>query len=453
MRARGERRWRPLAAGAVVVSLGLVAAACSSGSSGSGGSAGSAGTVSALPNNTEGVTSSQITIGATTPETGPAAPGYDEIAPAADAYFKYVNAHGGVNGRTINYIVENDQYDPSMTASLTRQLVLQDHIFADVGPLGTPTFLAVKDYLNTEKVPAVFVESGCNCWSQPSTLPLTFGWQPPYTVEGKILGQYITQRFSGMKIGYLSQDDEFGQDGVKGLDQKIPSSDVVSRQTYTATTQALAAGLGSQVDALKAAGAQVVVLYSIPAATALTLLAAAEIGYHPDWVVSSTGSDVHTLSGLLASFSKGQAGASLLNGMITDTYLPVLTDSSNSWVTAFKSILAKYDPGAPWDGNSEYGLSLAYTFVQALQAAGKNLTRSGLVNALQEKGKSFMGPGIVPLTYSSSVHFGYQGGQLITYSDNGSTQTTVGSRYQATITGPISPVTTPLSTAPTSLGS
>jgi ABC-type branched-subunit amino acid transport system substrate-binding protein len=409
--------------------------------------------VAALPNNTEGITSSSISIGATTPQTGPAAPGYSEIAPAANAYFKYVNAKGGVYGRKINYTVLNDEYDPSMTASLTRQLVLQDHVFAEVGPLGTPTFLAVKDFLNTEKVPALFIESGCNCWSDPQNLPLTFGWQPPYTVEGKILGQMITQRFAGKKVGYLAQNDEFGQDGVKGLDQRIPAKDVVNRQTYTATTQALAAGLGSQIDALHSAGAQVVVLYSIPAATALALLAAAEIGYHPQWVVASTGSDVHTLSALLSSFSQGKAGVSLLNGMITDTYLPVLTDSSNTWVTAFKSILSKYDPGAPWDGNTEYGLSLAYTFVQALHAAGRNLTRSGLVNALQQKGRTFSGPGLVPLTYSPSVHYGYQGGQVLQYANGGQTQTELGGRLQSTIHGLITPVSGPPTTAPAGLGS
>jgi ABC-type branched-subunit amino acid transport system substrate-binding protein len=443
-----QRRGLPthIAALAVVCSLALVAAACSSSST-------SSSTSATVPNNTQGVTSNSITIGTTTPLTGPAAPGYSEIAPATNAYFKYVNAHGGVAGRQINYIIENDQYDPSQTATLVRQLVLQDHIFADVGPLGTPTTLQVKDFLNTEGVPAIYVESGCNCWSSPSTLPYTFGWQPPYTVEGKILGQYITQHFAGKKVGYLYQDDEFGQDGVKGLDQQIAGSDVVSRQTYTATPQALAAGLGSQISAIKQSGAQVVVLYTIPAATALAMLASATIGYSPQWVISSVGSDPPTLTALLASFSKGAAGATLLNGVITNAYLPPLTDVQNPWVVGFKKILASYDPGATWDGNTEYGLMLGYGFVQALQAVGKNLTRASLVNAIQQHGATFANPGLVPFTFSSTVHYGYQGSEVVQLENGGQTVNTVSPRLVSTINGPITETTWPLSTPPPAFGS
>ena len=451
MNESNRRRSRPLGgAVAVLCAVALVAAACSSGSNNSSSSTSSA--VQALPNNTQGVTSNSISIGTTTPLTGPAAPGYSEIAPAANAYFKYVNAHGGVAGRQINYTVLNDQYDPSQTATLTRQLVLQDQIFADVGPLGTPTVLQVKDFLKTEGVPAVYVESGCNCWSSPSQ-PYTFGWQPPYTDEGKILGQYVTQNFSGQSVGYLYQDDEFGQDGVKGLDQKIPSSKVVSRQTYTATPQALAAGLGSQISALKQAGAKVVVLYTIPAATALAMLAAATIGYTPQWVISSVGSDPPTLTGLLSSFSKGAAGATLLNGVISAAYLPPLTESNNPWIVGFKKILAQYDPGAPWDGNTEYGAVLGYTFVEALQSVGKNLTRSALVQAIEQHGSSYTNPGLVPFTFSSSDHYGYQGSEVVQLENGGKTINAVSPRLVTTINGPITQTTVPVSNPPANFGS
>jgi ABC-type branched-subunit amino acid transport system substrate-binding protein len=442
-----RRRFRPkMAAITVLCVTALTAAACSSSSSSSSSS------VSALPNNTAGITSTAINIGTTQPLTGPAAPGYSEIAPATNAYFQYVNAHGGVAGRTINFKILNDMYDPSQTATMARQLVLQDGIFADVEPLGTPTTLQVKDFLNSQGVPTVYVASGCNCWNSPS-LPYTFGWQPPYTDEGKILGQYITQHFSGQQVGYLYQDDEFGQDGVKGLDQQIASSSVVSRQTYTATPQALAAGLGSQMSALKAAGAKVVVLYTIPAATALAMLAAATIGYAPQWVISSVGSDPPTLTGLLSAFSKGAAGAALLNGVVTNTYLPPLTDSTNSWVVGFKKILAQYDAGATWDGNTEYGLVLGYTFVQALQAVGKNLTRSALVQAIEQHGASFTNPGLVPFTFSHTVHYGYQGSEVVQLENGGQTINVVSPRLVTTLNGPISTTTAPLSTAPANFGS
>ena len=127
---------------------------------------------------TPGVTSSSITIGATVPLTGPAAPGYDEIAPAMNAVFGYVNAHGGVYGRKINYMYLDDGYNPANTATLTRKLVLQNNIFADVGPLGTPTQTAVQGFLNAQKVPQLFIESGCNCWSN-SKYPQSSDGSPP----------------------------------------------------------------------------------------------------------------------------------------------------------------------------------------------------------------------------------------------------------------------------------
>ena len=152
-------------------------------------------TTSAGAASTPGVTSTSINIGATVPLTGPAAPGYDEIAPAMNAVFDWVNAHGGVDGRKINYNYLDDGYNPANTATLTRKLVLQDNIFADVGSLGTPTQAAVQSFLNTQKVPQLFIESGCDCWSNPK-FPESFGWQPPYTVEGKILGAYIKSHFA-----------------------------------------------------------------------------------------------------------------------------------------------------------------------------------------------------------------------------------------------------------------
>ncbi|HUC04475.1 MAG TPA: ABC transporter substrate-binding protein [Acidimicrobiales bacterium] len=370
---------------------------------------------------TPGVTAHSITIGATVPLTGPAAPGYDEIAPAMNAVFDWVNAHGGVYGRKILYKYLDDGYNPATTATLTRQLVLQDDIFADVGSLGTPTQAAVQGFLNAQKVPQLFIESGCNCWSNPK-YPLSLGWQPPYTVDGKVLGTYIKANFAGKKVGYLYQDDEFGQDVVKGLDMELPASSVVSRQTYDAAT--LAGPLSNQVAALKAAGAQVVVLATIPAATALAMLPAAAIGYSPQYVIDSVGADPPTVGPLLASFtSKGGGSAAqataaegLLNGAITDSYFAPESETSNAWVQVEKKLLKDYAPAqyakSGLDGNTQYGIALAYTFVQALQKAGKNLTRAGLISAIAKYGKSFVTPGFVPLSYSSSVHFGFEGEQV-----------------------------------------
>ena len=422
---------------------------------------------------TPGVTSSQITVGATVPLTGPAAPGYDEIAPAMNAVFDWANAHGGVDGRKIKYTYLDDGYNPANTATLTRKLVLQDNVFADVGSLGTPTQSAVQAFLNQQKVPQLFIESGCNCWSN-SKYPLSLGWQPPYTVDGKILGAYIKANFAGKKVGYLSQADEFGQDVVKGLDMEIPSSSVVSRQTYDAAT--LAGPLSNQMAALKAAGAQVVVLATIPAATALAMLPAAVIGYSPQYVVDSVGADSPTVGPLLSSFAQKGGGTpsqvagagGLLNNVITTAYIPPVSETSNPWVQDTKKLLQQYAPSlyakAGLDGNDEYGVALAYTFVQALQKAGKDLTRQNLMNAINNHGKSFITPGFVPLSYSSSVHYGFEGEQVVKLESSAPPAVTpsgtwIGSTPVGPVettnpgSGPIHKYTGPTSTPPKSLSS
>jgi ABC-type branched-subunit amino acid transport system substrate-binding protein len=395
-----------LAAVAGIAVVAMVAAACggSSGSSSSSSSGSSALTASA-----PGITASTITIGSHQPLTGVAAPGYDEIAPSANAYFKYVNAHGGIYGRKIVYKYLNDQYDPTITSTVVHQLVLQDNVYAIFNGLGTPTHLAVVKYLNSSKVPDVFVASGCECWDSPSTYPDTFGWQLDYVREGKILGKYIEQHFKGKKIGYFFQDDEFGQDGVKGLDYEIPKAQVVAKESYNPTVTNVA----PQVTALKAAGAQVVVSFSVPAFTALLKLTSLKLSFNPQLVVSDVGSDPITLAGLLAAFAKNTKagfGNSLTQGIITDGYLPSLGETSNTWIQLFTKVHSQYIPKLPMDGNVAYGLAVGYTFVQAMLKAGRNPTRQDLVNAIN--GGLPQGASVAPYAYSSSNHNGITGAYM-----------------------------------------
>ena len=392
---------------AVGAAAALAVAACSTSGStpGSGGSASAALTASA-----PGITATTITVGSHQPLTGPAAPGYSEIAPASAAYFAYVNAHGGVYGRKIMYKYLDDAYNPSTTASVVRQLVLQDNVYALFNGLGTPTHLAAVSFLNTQKVPDVFVASGCDCWNQPSTYPDTFGYQLDYIREGKILGQYVAKHFAGKKIAYFYQDDEFGMDGVKGLDYEIPHSMVVSRQTYVPTN----VNIGPQVAALRASGAQEVVAFTIPAFTALLKLYGLKVGYSPTLVVSNVGADPITLSGLLETYAK-QGGATvngnqLTAGIITDGYLPTLGTASNSWITLFKKVHDQYDAKAPFDGNVLYGEAVAYAFVQAMLKAGRNPTRADLVSAINSGLPQ--GPLVAPYAYATTNHAGATGAYI-----------------------------------------
>jgi ABC-type branched-subunit amino acid transport system substrate-binding protein len=383
-----------------------------------------------------GVASNSITVGSHQPLTGPVAPGYSEISAATKAMFEYINTNlGGVNGRKINYTYEDDAYNPTQTVSVVRKLVLQDNVFAILNGLGTPTHEQVVGFLNTEKVPDVFVASGFTGWNNTAKYPYTYGYQTNYTIEGRILGNYVNQHFAGQKVGYLLQNDDVGQGGQAGLDKELPASAVVSKQNYDVS--ALTGPLTNQMAALQAAGAKVVVMFSVPAATALALLAAALIGYHPQFVASSIDSDITTLGGLLQNYSKGQAGTALLNGMITAIYLPSGTDTSNSWTQLFKKIHDQYDSSNPFDGNTIYGMAVGYNFYQALQKVGKNLTRSSLISALNSA--NFTGPGLLPLTFTSSDHRGYQGEQIAMF--QGTSVNGTGPVYQATETGPITTYT------------
>ena len=390
-----------LVAGTAVVAM--VLAACSSSgtpSSGSSSSASASSSSAALTASAPGITATTITIGSHQPLTGVAAPGYDEIAPSSNAYFQYVNAHGGIYGRKIVYKYLNDQYNPTNTSTVVHQLVLQDNVYAIFNGLGTPTHLAVAPFLNSQKVPDVFVASGCECWNAPSTWPETFGWQLDYVREGKILGQYVAQHFKGKKIGYFFQDDEFGQDGVKGLDYEIPKSQVVARVNYNPAN----INVAPQVAKLKAAGAQVVISFSVPAFTALLQLTSLKLKFAPQLVVSDVGSDPTTLGGLLASFGKNKKLSALTQGIITDGYLPSLGSTSNSWIALFKKIHDQYLAKLPFDGNVAYGLAVGYTFVQAMFKAGRNPTRQDLLNAINAGLPQ--GFSVAPYAYSATDHNG-----------------------------------------------
>jgi len=421
-------RTRLIATGAVACAMAGTMALSASGTAGAASAA------------TPGVTATSITLGATEPLTG-VADNYNDIAPAIAAVFAAFNAHGGVNGRQIKYIYLDDQYTPSITATMTHELVLQDNIFADVGSLGTPTQLEVQPYLNSQKIPQLFVNSGCNCWSS-AQYPYTSGNEPPYTVDGKILGSYAAKNFAGEKIGYFTQDDEFGFDTIKGLNMEIKSSSVVSKQTYVATTAAYIAGLNSQVAALQASGAKVVVMAAIPVFVNLFATTAATLGYTPQLVIDSVAADPSAIgsSGVLST--PAPAGQALLNGAITDSYNGAFENqTSNPWVQVATKLLTKYDSQVATNGitgDELVGFNVGYTMVQALQAAGKNLTRQGLMNAIAADGSKFIDAGFVPYSYSSTVHYGYEGELLYKMSTSATPITLPSGTYMGV--EPIGPV-------------
>ncbi|WP_081761775.1 ABC transporter substrate-binding protein [Saccharomonospora piscinae] len=396
-RGRGGTPWLRSAArvGVAALTVPLVLSACGAGGRPDGDSGGAE----------TGVTDDTITIGAHFPLTGVAAPGYSEIPTGAKAYYDYVNANGGVHGRTIEYVYRDDAYNPTNTSQVTNELVLRDEIFAMVGGLGTPTHGAVLDFLHDNEVPDLFVSSGSLLWDQPDTYPMTFGWQSDYEIEGKILGQYLAEHHSDAKIGLLLQDDDFGEDGEKGVRAYVDSQ-IVSAQRYAPTTN----DVTPQVSALKDAGADVVVGFTVPSFTALSQLSAQRLDYDPQWVYSNVGSDSALVGSLLSRFSEGAVeDASSLEGALTTEYLSGVEDSGDPWVELWQRVWEEHGGDEPLTNYRIYGMAQAYTFVQTLQATGPEPTREGLVETLESSGGEFAGPTLSPFRYSPDSHAGVSG--------------------------------------------
>lgn len=363
-----------------------------------------------------GVTDTEIVVGTHMPLTGPASAGYSKIAPATKAYFDYVNANGGVHGRKITYKVMDDGYNPANTQQVVRQLVLQDKVFAILNGLGTPTHTGVLDFLKSNRVPDLFVASGSRSWDQPDTYPGTFGFNPDYTVEGKILANYAKANLAGQKVCFLGQDDDFGRDSLAGVEKVLGAGAVQVKQTYVTSNTNVA----PQIGAFKAAGCQVVMLATVPGFTALSIGTAARLGFKPQWLVSNVGADQPTLAKQLG------AAAPLLEGMVGTNYLPMQNDTANPWIQLFTKINKSHNGDAPFDGNTVYGMSVGYLFVQVLLAAGKDVTREKVLDAVEKGG--FQGPGLAPLRFSADDHSGYGGQRLSRVS--GGVQSYFGPTYE-----------------------
>jgi len=372
---------------------------------------------------TVGVTDSSVKVGAHFPLTGPAAPGYSDIPSGHDAYYEYVNDHGGIHGRTIEMVVKDDAYNPTNTSSVTNDLILNDQIFAMVAGLGTPTHGAVVQRLNDDGVPDLFVSSGSLQWGDdPATSPMTFGWQTDYESEGKIIGQWVKDNMPNARVGLFLQDDDFGEDGEKGVRQFLDQQ-IVDVQKYTPGGST---DFTPQMSSFKSKKVDLVLGFNTPSYTALSQIAANGIGFKSKWFYSNVGSDPALVGGLLASMTKGQIkagqGVQLMNGVLTTEYIPGLDAPENEWTKLWQKVWKEYSKngGKPLTNYHVYGMSQAYTFAQALQANGPELTRESIVETLEEQGGSFEGPGLAPFRYNADSHMGISGMQVVEIKNGGS---------------------------------
>lgn len=346
---------------------------------------------------TPGVTDDTVTIGTHQPLTGAAAAGYSAISAATEAYFSYVNDHGGVHGRDIEYIVKDDVYDPANTQTVVRELVAEDEVLAIVGGLGTATHTSVLDYLDDQGVPDLFVSSGSLTWNQPEVYPNTFAFNADYVTEGAALARYAVDRQPDATICVLGQDDDFGEGILDGVETVVGGNEIAEIQTYSTSNEDVSAQIGAMMEA----GCEANVLGTINGFTALAVGTAAELDWFPQWYVSSSGGDYPTLVGYLGE----DVAPALLQGMVSANYLPFSPD--DPWVELFEQINDEYNDGASFTGNTVFGMSMGYLFAEALAAAGEDPTRESLIAAVESG--DLRGNGIVPLSFGEDDHAAYRG--------------------------------------------
>src|ERR1700754_4080495 len=226
-----------------------------------------------------GATDTEIKIGNIMPYSGPAS-SYATIGKTEDAYFRKINAEGGINGRKISFISYDDGYHPTKTVEQARKLVESDEVLLIFNPLGTPGNTAIHKYMNAKKVPQLFVSTGAAKWNDPKNFPWTMGWQPSYQVEARIYAKYILQNYPGKSIGVLYQNDDFGKDYVIGLRDGL--GDQANKLiTIESSYETSSPTVDSQVVQIKGANPDIVVNIATPKFAAQAIKKIAELGWHP----------------------------------------------------------------------------------------------------------------------------------------------------------------------------
>jgi branched-chain amino acid transport system substrate-binding protein len=320
-----------------------------------------------------GATDTEIKLGDTKPYSGPAS-AYGTIGKAIAAYFDKVNAEGGINGRKIKFLSQDDGYNPAKTVEQVRKLVEEDEVLFVFNPLGTPPNSAIHKYMNTKKVPQLFVATGATKWGNPKEFPWTMGWQPNYQTEGKIYAAHILETKPNAKIGVLFQNDDYGKDYLKGLEDGLgdkAKTMIVAKISYEVTDPTV----DSQMVSLKASGADTFFNVTTPKFAAQAIKKAAEIGWKP----------THYLNNVSASVGSVLTPAGLDNAkdIITTQYLKDPTDpqwQNNKDFLEWKAWMAKYYPsGDLKDASNVFGYSVAQTVVQVLKQCGDNLTRENVM--------------------------------------------------------------------------
>ncbi|WP_426437671.1 ABC transporter substrate-binding protein [Bradyrhizobium genosp. P] len=320
-----------------------------------------------------GATDTEIKIGNIMPYSGPAS-AYGVIGKTEEAYFRKINAEGGINGRKITFITYDDNYSPPKTVEQARRLVESDEVLLIFNPLGTPPNSAIQTYMNQKKVPQLFVATGATKWNDPRTFPWTMGWQPNYQSEAIIYAKYILKNKPDAKIAVLYQNDDYGKDYLKGFKDGLgakAASMIVAEDAYEVTEPTI----DSHIVRLKASGADVFFNITTPKFAAQAIKKNAELGWKP----------LHFLNNVSSSIGSviKPAGFENAQGIISSQYLEDPTDpqwKADKGMIAWNKFLDKYYPEANRaDANVMYAYIVSQGLVHVLKACGDDLTRANIM--------------------------------------------------------------------------
>ncbi len=314
-----------------------------------------------------------IRIGMTAPLSGPAS-AYGQIAKTAAGYIRKINDEGGINGRKVEFIVADDGYSPPKTVEQTRRLVESEEVLAMFAGVGSGPNGAVQKYLNTRKVPQIFIGSGATKWDNPKEFPYTVPWQPNFIVDAAAYTAYIDQAVPGAKAGILFQDDDFGKDNVASLQNALGSrfaQMVVAQQSYATSDPTV----DSQVITLKGSGANVVFLYATPKFAAQAIRKIAEIGWKPLVILAKDSAGIKS--------TLVPAGTENAKGVISTRYLKDASEPGLEKDTGYQeyaAFMARYVPEADrLDFLNVYAYSITQTLVHVLRQCGSDVSRENIL--------------------------------------------------------------------------
>ena len=363
---------------------------------------------------TPGITSKQILLGGTVPLTGQASP-FGVVGASANAYFKYVNAHGGVFGRKIKYLYRDDGYDPSRTLDETRRLVQQDRVFAIFNTVGTEHNVAIRPYLNAVKVPQIFGGTGASKIARGhKQYPWTIGYLPSFEGEGAIYGRYVVKHRPKARIAVLYENSDYGKDLLHGVQRGLGRhvSQIVARASYEVTDSDVSA----QIAKLRRSKANTFMLFALPKYAIQAFVYAYKLGWYPRFFVSAVSIEP-TIMMIARSNTQGKE----TNGALSVAF--VKDPTSPRWardpaVRLYRKILKRYDKGAKAsDVYNWYGMTVAYSMVDAIRHAGRNPTRQSLLRAathMNEHTNPFLLPGVAVRTTPGN-YFPIDRAQMVRY--------------------------------------